>query len=205
MTNIQHFKHEIKPNQNISQLKQEILSKDSTFFTFDFKHAINKVANSENISTQDFWKLAKIKAKKVTLFVDEILSCDFLETTPLGFIRVISMPGSDVTQGKAPDIVRIRERVVIDEDTKTILFFQLETSGKILLCAINQVTEENDNVYFSGHYVYSIPKNSKLPEDLYFMEHSNQTLPSRMKVMIDKMKMLAKTKKVDEVYQQLYS
>lgn len=35
------FKHLINFNQNLNQLKQEILNKDSDFFTFDFQYAIN--------------------------------------------------------------------------------------------------------------------------------------------------------------------
>lgn len=205
MNNFHAFKHEINSQQNFNQLRQEILNKDSAFFTFDFKQEINNIDDHEKISANEFWKLAKIKAKKVTLFVDEILSCDFLEDSPLGFIREISMPGSDVTQGKTSDVVRIRERVVIDENTKSILFFQLDTNGKILLSAINQVTEINNNVYYSGHYVYSIEKNAKLPEEKIFMENSNQTLPSRIKMMIHKMKLLTQTQKADEIYQQLYN
>lgn len=86
-----------------------------------------------------------------------------------------------------------------------MLFFQLETPGKILLYAINQVTEENKNVYFSGHYVYNVSKNSHTQEDQDFITGSDKTLPSRASGMINRMKMLAKNGKLDEVYRQLYS
>ena len=198
------FKHLINSHQNLNQLKQEILNKDSDFFTFDFKYAINDPNDPKKISINDFWKLAKIKAKKVSLFVDEIQTCDVIDDAPMGFIREITMSGGDVTQGSDKNVIRIKERVVIDDNTKTLLFFQLETVGKILLFAINQVSEENDNVYFSGHYVYSVPKNSSLAEDQDFMIGSNKMLPSRVKAMIAKMKMLFKNGKLDEVYQQFY-
>lgn len=199
------FKHLISSDQNLDQLKQEILNKDSVFFTFDFKYAINDPNDPNKISINDFWKLVKIKAKKVSLFVDEIQTCDVIDDAPMGFIREITMAGSDVTQGSDKNVIRIKERVVIDDNTKTLLFFQLETVGKILLFAINQVSEENDNVYFSGHYVYSVPKNSSLKEDQDFMTGSNKMLPSRVKEMIAKMKMLFKNGKIGEVYQQFYS
>jgi len=203
MSNLK-FTHSINPHQNLNQLKQEILSKDADFFTFDFKQAINEPNDLEKISINDFWKLAKVKAKKVSLFVDEIKSCDVIENAQMGFIREIIMPGSDVTQGSNTNIIRIRERVVIDDDTKTLLFFQLEATGKILLFAINEVTEESGNVYFSGHYVYSIRKDSTAQEDKDFMASSNKILPSRIRDMIAKMKILFKSGKLDEVYQQFY-
>jgi hypothetical protein len=203
MSTTKQFIHSINPQQNITQLTQEILNKDEIFFTFDFKFPINE-ENDKKISINDFWKLAKIKAKKVSLFVDEILSCDVIETAPMGFIRKITMASGDVTQGKNSTIVHIKERVVIDDETKTLLFFQLKTTGKVLLFAINHVTEEINNVYFSGHYVYSIPTSSKEKADQDFITGSNKVLPSRMKHMVAKMKALAKSEKFAEIYQQLY-
>jgi hypothetical protein len=95
--------------------------------------------------------------------------------------------------------------VVIDDRTKTILFFQLETNGEILLFAINHVSEENNVVYFSGHYVYSVSKNSKNPQDQAFMKGSTDTLPARFVEMIERMKALARSDQFEKIYQELVS
>lgn len=202
--NNDQFKHSINPYQNLNQLRREIISKDSIFFTFDFKQAINERNELKKISINDFWKLVKIKAKKVSLFIDAIKSCVVIEDAPKGFIREITMQGSDVTQGSNLNVIIIKERVVIDDDTKTVLFFQLETIGKILLFAINEVTEENDNVYFSGHYVFNIRRDSANQEDRDFMTEANKILIYRINELIANMKMLANSGKLDEIYQQLY-
>ncbi len=173
MSNTQNFKHIVDTHKNFGQLKQEILDKESVFFAFDYKYEINQ-SPDHAISAQDFWKVAKIKAKNASLFVEEILSCDVIGPSAHGFIRVITMSGSDATQGKSAELSRIKERVVLDEATKTALFFQLETNGKMLLNAINQVVAENNNVYFLGRYVYSVKKNSQLPEDIDFMKNLSQ-------------------------------
>ena len=205
MDRVKEFIHLINAEQNFRQLKREILSKDDRFYTFDFKQAIN--TSNKKISMDEFWKLAKIKAKKVSLFVDEILSCEVVEAAPMGFIREITMSSNDITQGKNSDtnIICIKERVLIDNNKKTLLFFQLETTGKILLFAINQVIEEDKQLYFVGHYVYNIIKNSSLLEDRNFMLESEQTLPGRINAMILKMKILAENNKLDEIYKQLYN
>src|SRR5579871_4315863 len=126
------FRHVKIEDPNIKQLEQEILTKDPNFYTLEFKHAINKKEDLKPITISDFWKLAKIKAKKVSMFVDEILSCNVIAPASQGFIREITMAGSDVTQANKVDVVRIKEQVIIDEKTKTILFFQLESTGQIL-------------------------------------------------------------------------
>jgi len=203
MTNAQ-FIHSIDPQKNVHQLKQEIFDKNNDFYIFTFKQAINDETDTKKISIDDFWKLAKIRAKKVSLFVDEILTCAVIESAPLGFIREITMPGNDVTQGNEATIVSIKERVIIDDSIKTLLFFQLQATGKILLFAINEVTEENDNVYFSGYYAYNIPKNSILKEDQDFIIESNKILPHRVENMIAKMKLLFKNNQWNKIYQQLY-
>jgi len=206
--NISEFNHVIQPNKNLDELKQEILSKDRNFFTFDFEHAINDDVHQKTISINDFWKLAKVKAKKVSLFVDEILSCNVVESAPLGFIREITMPASDVTQGTKSDknnTVHIRERVVVDDASKTLLFFQLDATGNILLYAINHVEEKNNNLYFTGHYVYSVRNNSTEKADQDFMKNSNQVLPERVTSMLARMKSLIYDGKLEEKYQSLYS
>ncbi|OGT45773.1 MAG: hypothetical protein A3E82_09820 [Gammaproteobacteria bacterium RIFCSPHIGHO2_12_FULL_38_11] len=202
MKNFETFKHVINPNKNFTELKQEILNKDAVFFTFDYKYDISKPDNK--ISAENFWKVAQIKSKNASLFVDEILSCDFAESAPLGFVREITMSGSDAMQAKSTELSRIKERVVIDEETKTALFFQLETNGKILLNATNQVVEENNNVYFFGHYVYNVLKNSQESDDIAFMKNLSQQFLSRMDVMIDKMKLFATSKELEKTYQQLF-
>lgn len=204
MSTSSDFIHTIFPEQTLDALIKEIESKDNNYYTFDFKILINENLNHHQISAQDFWKLAKIKAKKVSLFVDKILSCDVIENAPAGFIRVITMPGEDVTQANAAKTVNIKERVVIDDASKTLLFFQLTTDGEILLQAINRVIEENQQLFFSGHYVYSIPKNSKLEKDHNFIKGSDQTLPVRVVEMVANMKKLALEGELEKVYRKLY-
>ena len=142
------LKHNIISEQTFANLKDEILKQDPNLYTFDFKNAINENGATKPISAEEFWKTLKIKAQKVPLFVDEILSCEVTESAPQGFIREISMAGGDVTQVSGLKTIHIKERVVIDDRTKTVLFFQLETNGEILLFAINHVSEENNVVYF---------------------------------------------------------
>lgn len=211
-------------SDDFSKFRQEILGKDNIFFFDDFHHAINRATDTKKISIEDFWKLVKIKAKKVSLFVNEIASCQVLEPAPLGFIREITLPNPE----NAAETLRVKERIVMDEKTKTVLFFQLDTNWKSilvnrqpnttkddpfsifsaqlkLLCAINQVTEEDGQGYFYGYYVYSVHKNSHSPEDQAFMENfrSNQ-VSSEIVAMIDRMKALAMSKNFDEVYQSFY-
>ena len=197
--------HTINPKHDFKHLKCELLNQNPDFYTFDFKTVINRVTETNAISVDDFWKCAKIKAKKATLFVDEILSCNAIESAPLGFIREISMSGKDVTQVSDSNVIYIKERVVIDEKTKTILFFQLKTSGDVLLFALNHVSKENNHVYFSGHYVYSVDKDSNNPQDKEFITGSNKTLPPRFDAMILKMKKLTKSDEFNHIYQELYS
>lgn len=197
--------HSIKPEQHFAQLKDEILKQNPHLYTFDFKNVINENGAAKPVSAEDFWRTLKIKAQKVPLFVDEILSCEVTESVPHGFIREISMAGGDVTQVSGVKTIHITERVVIDDRTKTILFFQLETNGEILLFAINHVSEEHNVVYFSGHYVYSVSKNSKNPQDQAFMKGSTDTLPSRFVEMIERMKALARSDQFEKIYQELVS
>ncbi len=199
------LKHNIIPEQTFANLKDEILKQDPNLYTFDFKNAINENGATKPISAEEFWKTLKIKAQKVPLFVDEILSCEVKESAPQGFIREISMAGGDVTQVSGVKTFHIKERVVIDDRTKTVLFFQLETNGEILLFAINQVSEENNVVYFSGHYVYSVNKNSIDSQDQAFMKGSNETLTPRFVDMIERMKALTLSNEFEKIYQELVS
>lgn len=199
------LKHNIIPEQTFANLKDEILKQDPNLYTFDFKNAINENGATKPISAEEFWKTLKIKAQKVPLFVDEILSCEVTESAPQGFIREISMAGGDVTQVSGVKTIHIKERVVIDDRTKTVLFFQLETNGEILLFAINQVSEENNVVYFSGHYVYSVNKNSIDSQDQAFMKGSNETLTPRFVDMIERMKALTLSNEFEKIYQELVS
>lgn len=204
MKNRQQFIHTIQDGQSLEELIQEISAKDKDYYTFNFKMPINN-KHEKTISIDEFWQLAKVKAKKVSLFVDEIIACDDISKAPMGFIREITMPGNDVTQGTNNSRVNIKERVIVDEDSKTLLFFQLETTGNVLLYAINQVFEENNQVCFSGHYVYSIKLNSIEKADKKFMSESNQYLPLRIKSMISKMKELMFSGQLDETYNELYN
>ena len=58
---------------------------------------------------------------------------------------------------------------------------------------------------FSGHYVYSVNKNSNDPQDQAFMKGSNETLPPRFVDMIERMKALTLSDQFEKIYQELVS
>ncbi len=195
--------HEIKKTSLELQQRINDLDDGYYYYSFTFKIPLEDIASEDTL-----WKILKIKSKRANLFAPNILECNVIETMPQGFIREITMTGPNGFE-------HARERVVIDELTKTIFFFMLETDGKNKLIAFNSIKREDKQLFFVGTYVLDIRRPTEIPAQRtssYHYWQSNQItdqidsiFSNNIELMIQNIKNFINKDLVDSTYNQLFA
>jgi len=159
------------------------------FYTFSFKISLKDIAQPDV-----FWKILKIKSKKAELFAPNIVECRVTETAPQGFIREIIMKG-------AHGLEHARERVIIDDVHKNVLFFIIQTDGKNKLIGINSVESKEEESFFVGTYVLDIENNA---ENTEIMSQIDKAFSRNIEINIQNIKNFIDKDLVNKTYKELF-